>query len=107
MKFNPIITGLIVAAVAFVGTAPVALNLYSNQVKTAANKNASAPSPSATPIVCDATPQDIAQLSTTLTAMDQDIQVFQNQHGAADQIKNIQQAKVSLEETIKHCNYKL
>lgn len=104
MKFNPIVTGLIVAVVAFVGTAPLAINLYSNQVKTAANNNTS---PSATPIVCDATAEDIAQLPATLSAMDQDIQVFQKQNVSADQIKNIQQAKASLEETIKHCNYKL
>ena len=106
MKFHPIVAGIAVAAIAFIGTAPVAFNLYSNQIKTAANRGTS-PSPTATPLTCDATPEDIAQLPATLSAMDQDIQTLQQQSAPADQIQSIQQAKASLEDAIKKCNYKV
>ena len=107
MKFHPIVAGIAVAAIAFVGTAPVAFNLYSNQIKTAANRAALSPSPTATPLACDATPEDIAQLPATLSAMDQDIQTLQKENAPADQIQSIQDAKKSLEDAIKKCNYKI
>ncbi|MCE9643534.1 MAG: hypothetical protein K8Q97_04480 [Candidatus Andersenbacteria bacterium] len=106
MKFHPIVAGIAVAAIAFIGTAPVAFNLYSNQIKTAVNRGAS-PSPIATPLPCNATPEDIAQLPATLSAMDQDIQTLQKENAPADQIQSIQQAKASLEDAIKKCNYKI
>lgn len=105
MKFHPIIIGLAVAVIAFIGTAPVAFNLYSNQVKTSANKGVLAPA--ATPIVCDATPEDITNLPATLTAMDQDIKTLQSENAPTDQIQNIQDAKKSLQDAITKCNYKL